>query len=540
MEKKSTPHKSAYLPLAFALILGAGLFLGSRLNVPFIQEKTFFSPRANQFNKFSDVLTYIQQEYVDTINREKLVDMSIEKMLQELDPHSAYIPAEDLRSANEPLEGNFEGIGIEFHIQADTIMVVSAIAGGPSETAGLLAGDRIVKVEDTLVAGIGISNADVMQKLRGPGGTKVNVSIARRGVPKLIDFTITRGKIPIYSLDVAYMVNDSTGYFKISRFAATTYEEFVEAAGRLKKAGMKQMIIDLRGNPGGYLDAATRLADEFLSDNKLIVYTEGKAKPRTDYKASSEGSFETINMVVMVDEGSASASEILAGALQDWDRATIVGRRSFGKGLVQEQTLLPDGSAIRLTIARYYTPTGRSIQKPYAEGFDKYNEELNKRFDHNELLSADSIRFPDSLKFKTPGGKTVYGGGGIMPDVFVPIDTTGRNNEFLIGVLSRGLVSEFSYDYVDEHRGQLRKYASFKEFDNNFIVDENLYQRFIRFAGSREVKKAGSDEPEARIFLKNQLKAFIGRQLYKNEGFYPVLLREDRTFTKALEVISGK
>jgi carboxyl-terminal processing protease len=539
MESQTPPKKNYYFPLAFALVLGAGLYLGSRFNVPFIQERSFFSA-SNQFNKFSDVLSYIQQEYVDTVNRDELVNLSIEKMLQSLDPHSSYIPAEDLKQANEPLEGNFEGIGIEFHLQADTIMVVSAISGGPSENVGIRAGDRIVAVDDTVVAGVNITNSEVMQKLRGPGGTKVNVKIARRGVPKLLEFAITRGKIPIYSLDASFMINDSTGYFKISRFAATTYEEFMQASLQLKARGMKQMIIDLRGNPGGYLDAATKLADEFLSDKKTVVYTEGKARPRTNYEATSIGEFEDAKVVVLVDEGSASASEILAGALQDWDRATIVGRRTFGKGLVQEQTVLPDGSALRLTIARYYTPTGRSIQKSYKDGYDEYNNELTTRFDHNELLSADSIRFPDSLKFETPGGKIVYGGGGIMPDVFVPIDTSGRNNNFLIDVINNGLISQFAYDYVDDHRAQLKKFGTFEKFESGFEVDDYIYQQFVNAAVARKIKRNEKEISEAAPYLKNQLKAFIARQVFKNEGFYPVLLKVDKTYQRALEVISGK
>ena len=538
MSEEYKTKRKIYLPIIFAIILCVGLFLGSRLNVPFIRERSIFSVGTKQFNKFSDVLSYIHQEYVDTIDREQLVNASIEKMLQTLDPHSAYIPAEDLRSANEPLEGNFEGIGVEFHIQSDTIMVVSAISGGPSEYVGIRAGDRIVMVEDTLVAGIGINNADVMQKLRGPGGTKVNVKIHRRGVDELIDFTITRGKIPIYSLDASFMINDSTGYFKISRFAATTYDEFMQASLAMKKKGMKQLILDLRGNPGGYLDAATKLTDEFLDDNKTIVYTEGKSRPRTNYNSTSKGNFQNARVIILIDEGSASASEIIAGALQDWDRATIVGRRSFGKGLVQEQTILPDGSALRLTIARYYTPTGRSIQKPYQNGFDDYNNELNQRFDHNELLTPDSILFSDSLKFITPGGKVVYGGGGIMPDVFVPIDTTGRNNKFLIAVLNSGNISQFAYDYVDANRQQLKMYNTLNAYKNNFHITDDIFNSFVNKSSDTTTRHSKKDIDEATPYLKNQLKAFIARQIFKNEGFYPILLQVDKTYLKAVELIS--
>lgn len=540
MTDSPSPKRKNYLPLAFAIVLCAGLYLGTRISMPFSNEPSIFSISTGEFNKLSDILSYIQQEYVDTVDQEQLVNSSIVKMLEALDPHSAYIPAEDLRSANEPLEGNFEGIGVEFHIQADTIMVVSAISGGPSETVGIRAGDRIVMVEDTLVAGVGITNPEVMQKLRGPGGTKVRVKIHRRGVRDLIPFTITRGKIPIYSLDVAYMVNDSTGYIKISRFAATTYDEFMQAAFPMKKKGMKHLILDLRGNPGGYLDAATKLADEFLEGNKTIVYTEGKSRPRTNYESTEAGEFENTNVIVLIDEGSASASEIVAGALQDWDRATIVGRRSFGKGLVQEQTVLPDGSALRLTIARYYTPTGRSIQKPYQNGVEDYHNELLQRFDHNELLTADSIRFADSLKFTTPGGKNVYGGGGIMPDIFVPIDTTGRNNQFLIGVLNSGLTSQFAYDYVDDHRKQLQAYKTLDEFRDRFEITPGMFNDFLKKADKEKILRTPAEVDDAAPFLKNQLKAYIARQLFKNEGFFPIILNEDKAFQRSLEVLQIK
>ncbi len=527
-------------PLILALVLASGLFLGSRLNVPFITERSFLSPANNRFNKFSDVLTYIQHEYVDTVDRDELIDVSIEEMLHTLDPHSAYIRAEDLRATNEPLEGNFEGIGVEFHIQSDTIMVVTPIAGGPSEAVGIQAGDRIVMVEDTLVAGIGITNTDVMQKLRGPGGTKVNISVLRRGVGQLIDFTIVRGKIPIYSVDVSYMVNDSTGYIKISRFAATTYEEFLIAAEELTDQGMKALILDLRGNPGGYLDAATKLADEFLPEGKLIVYTEGKSRPRTSYNSTSSGSYQKLSVTVLIDEGSASASEIVAGAVQDWDRGTIVGRRSFGKGLVQEQTTLPDGSAIRLTIARYYTPTGRSIQKPYTDDIDAYYNELNERILNNELYTADSVKFPDSLKYTTPGGKVVYGGGGIMPDFFVPVDTSGSHLPFLVSTVRQGMVSQFAYNYVDRNRQRLNRFDTFERFDENFSINDRVYAEFVKFASENGADATSKETAEARDILALQLKAFIARQLFNSKGFYPIIHRDDKVFRKALELLEQK
>jgi len=351
-----SPLRIILMPLFLGLTLGLGIYIGNTLNI--------FSA-GNADDKITTIIDYIQQEYVDTVNREELIDRSIEKILEQLDPHSGYIPASELQAANEPLEGNFEGIGIEFHIQDDSIMVVSPISGGPSERVGITAGDRIVKVNGKTVAGTGITNEQVQKLLKGKGGTEVKVGIYRRGQKGLLDFEIIRGKIPINSLDAAYMVNAQTGYIKISRFSATTHQEFTAALQDLLDRGMKSLVFDLRGNPGGYLEAAKLIADEFIGGKKLIVYTQGKSRPRTDYMTEKQGLFEEGRLIILIDEGSASAAEIVSGAVQDWDRGTIVGRRSFGKGLVQEQAELPDGSAIRLTIARYYTPTGRSIQKPY-------------------------------------------------------------------------------------------------------------------------------------------------------------------------------
>jgi carboxyl-terminal processing protease len=528
-----------FQPIIYAIVLAIGVYLGSMMvssNSP-LSRNIFFRTHTSQLNKINDVVSYIQQEYVDTVDQKQLVDKSIENILQNLDPHSAYIPVEDVQAVNEPLEGNFEGIGIEFHIQYDTIMVVTTIGGGPSETIGLKAGDRIIAVDDKNVAGIKITNEDVFKKLRGPGGTKVKVTVARRGIAKPMNFTITRGKIPIRSLDIAFMTDSKTGYIKISRFAANTVDEYLEAFNKLKKQGLKNLILDLRGNPGGYLDAATALADEFLPDNKLVVYTKGRSRQKIEHFATKQGDFETGKLVVMIDEGSASASEIVAGAVQDWDRATIVGRRSFGKGLVQEQTVFPDGSAMRLTVARYYTPTGRSIQKSYENGIEAYNEDIENRFKHGEFKSADSIQFADSLKFKTPGGKIVYGGGGIMPDVFVPLDTTA-DNEFSRGVFAQGLVSRFAYDYVDKNRMLLKAYPSFTIFKEKFTISNSLYDDFVSLAIKNKVPLTGNAVAQSKQVVSNQLKAFIARQLFGNDGFYPVLLSDDKTFLKAVEEIN--
>jgi len=521
-------EKKIILPLIFGLILASGIFIGSKI-VP--------APKANSFNKISDVLDYVQQEYVDTINRSQLVNSTITKMLEQLDPHSAYIPADELASANEPLEGNFEGVGIEFHLQQDTIMVVSAISGGPSERAGIIPSDRIIKVDGKKMTGQEITNEKVFKALRGKGGTIVTITIFRRNSSKPLDFKITRGKIPIYSIDTYYMADPKTGYMKISRFAATTYDEFMDAMKKLKSKGMQNLILDLRGNPGGFLDAATKISDEFLDDNKMIVYTEGKSRPRSSCKAEQLGIFEKGKLIVLVDEGSASASEIVSGAVQDWDRATIVGRRTFGKGLVQEQTVLPDGSAIRLTIARYYTPTGRSIQKPYKNGYDAYEEEVMDRYKHGEFTNKDSIHLDDSLKYHTPGGKTVYGGGGIMPDIFVPLDTT-YESDYLNKLFAMGLVNQFAYNYVDKHRDYLKSFSNISEFQKSFDIDENILNDFIAFSVKEGIAKDEKGLKKSTPFLCNQLKAYIARLVWQNEGLYPILHEMDNTYKKALKLIN--
>jgi carboxyl-terminal processing protease len=507
-----------------------------KLTEPTSSRKSLFSFRTNQFNKINDVINYVNQEYVDTVNQKTLTENTIEGMLHQLDPHSAYIPASDVQAMNEPLEGNFEGIGVEFHIQEDSIMVVTALSGGPSDLLGIQSGDRIVKVDGKNVAGIHITNTQVTQMLRGPRGTKVGVSVYRHGSPKLIDYSITRDKIPIYSVDAAYMLQDKIGYIKISHFAERTYEEFTEAFSKLTTEGMEKLILDLRGNPGGYLKTAIQIADEFLPDGKLIVYTEGRSHPKEIYKATSKGNFETGKLIVLIDEGSASASEIVTGALQDWDRAMIVGRRSFGKGLVQEQSTFPDGSAIRLTIARYYTPTGRSIQKSYKGGYDEYQNELLERYKKGELISSDSIHFIDSLKYKTPGGHIVYGGGGIMPDVFVPIDTNG-NSSFFNDVNAKGLVTQFAYDEVDRNRSLFHSYKDFEEFDKKYSVTDEIYKRFLAYSHKNGV---APDEKGEEISSKNvriQVKALMARQIWKNEGFYKVEQQTDDALLRAISLM---
>jgi carboxyl-terminal processing protease len=538
LSPNNNPKKNVFLPLWFSLILIVGIifgiYLSSRLYGNLKQNRSSTSSRSD---KITQLLNYIQRDYVDTINNSKLVDSAIESLLSSLDPHSAYIPASDLAEMNEPLQGNFDGIGIEFNILEDTIYVVSALSGGPSEALGIRSGDRIVSVEGKNVAGIKITNNDVIKKLRGVGGSKVNVGVLRRGSKSILKYTITRGKIPIYSVDVSYMVNKEVGYIKISRFAQTTYDEFMEAMEKLKKSGMQKLILDLRGNPGGLLNIATDLTDEFLPNNKLIVFTKGKSRPKEEIFSTSGGTWEKEPLVVLIDEGSASASEILAGSLQDNDRATIIGRRSFGKGLVQEQSDFPDGSAVRLTIARYYTPTGRSIQKPYILGQQKeYAEDEWERYKHGELLNSDSIKFNDKEKFKTPRGKIVYGGGGIMPDVFVGLDTTNRSN-YLTELFISGAINQFAINYFENHKNNFSVYASPSDFNSKFNVDAEMLNLLAAFAEKKGIKKNASQLNYSKSLIQRQIKASFARIIWKNEGYYFVMNEGDLTCNKSLVLL---
>ena len=446
-----TDHKNSKyqirLPIVLCLGLAAGVFVGASFNT-----RKGSGEVGQEVQKFRDVLTLIQDEYVDTVNTNTLVDDAIHHMLNKLDPHSAYIPTAERIAANEDLRGNFDGIGVEFNIFHDTIVVVSALSGGPSEALGIQSGDKIIRVDDEPLAGIGVTSSDVMKALKGPKGTEVKVTILRS--KKELDYKIIRDKIPQYSVDVAYMVDAEIGYIKVNRFAATTFDEFHESLKSLKEKGMKKLVLDLQGNPGGYMNMAIDMADDFLSSSKKIVFTNGKEKKyNSDAMSTARGEFEEGDLIVLMNEGSASASEILAGALQDNDRALIVGRRSFGKGLVQSPFDLSDGSELRLTISRYYTPTGRSIQKPYDDG-DEYSRDIISRYNHGEFFHADSIHFNDSLKYTTPNGRTVYGGGGIMPDYFVPLDTT-LNSHYLNELYTSTSIQEYTFAYAEAHKEQL-------------------------------------------------------------------------------------
>lgn len=520
---------SKWQPFIYGVLIALGILIGI-----WFRPSGNFRPSFGSSNKISEILNIINQAYVDTVNMEELEEETLNRLLHHLDPHSVYIPAKDLQQANEPLEGNFEGIGVEFNILNDTIMVVSAIQGGPSQELGIQAGDRIVGVDTNNVAGIGIKNEQVFKLLRGPKGSKVKVVVYRLANNQRIVYDITRNTIPIHSVDVHMMLNEATGYIKISRFAANTHDEFKEAMNQLKLEGLQHLVLDLRGNPGGYLTAATEICDELLDDNKLIVYTQGNKQPKQEYTASKKGLFEKGKLIVLIDEGSASASEIVSGAIQDWDRGIIIGRRSFGKGLVQEPFELKDGSAIRLTIARYYTPSGRSIQKPYDVTLDEYEEEVYHRLTNGELGdSTKSVRI-DSTQFKTASGRIVYAKGGITPDVFVPLDTSYRNL-FTTQVFAAGLVNQFAYTYVDEHRTELKKYAHVKQFDEPFKA--NLFANFCQFAESKGIIVLPKEKLQAQLFLTNQLKALIARQLWRDNGYYTIINTTDKAILRSLKVL---
>ena len=525
-----------YMPLIFAVVLLAGVLLGLNLRLPQSSqpEKKFFSIGFDRYDKIGDIINYVYDSYVDSVSREYLTEETIQSMLKSLDPHSAYIPASEFAEMNDPLIGSFEGIGIEFNMISDTVVVINPIAGGPSEKAGIMPGDRIVMVEDEVIAGVDMSTNDVVRKLKGRKGTEVNVKVFRRGVPELIPFKLIRDKIPSYSLDVAYMVDDEIGYIRLNKFSATTHQEFLLALERLKRDGMGKLILDLRGNGGGFLDAAIHLSDEFLEQQQLIVYTDGRRRPRTYAHARRNGGFETQPLVILIDEWSASASEIVAGAVQDNDRGLVIGRRSFGKGLVQEQVQLGDGSAMRLTVARYYTPTGRSIQKPYENGEEEYFQEFYQRFLDGELEHPDSIRFDDTLKFETPAGRIVYGGGGIMPDIFIPIET-GENISFFNQVANRGLIYRFAFDYADRNRDRLMTYDTAREFVQGFSISQRIYNEFLDFVREQGLNPAA--QPESEQIIRNQLKAYIGRNLYGSEAFFPVLHQRDNAFARAMQVL---
>lgn len=521
---------SRFLPIFFSLAVIFGVFIGIIINRP--------SNKGNKqiSNKLSYITDIIMQNYVDSVDYETLQNSMITGMLEKLDPHSVYITADEFNEANDPLKGNFEGIGVQFRILNDTILVINTITSGPSEKAGVMAGDRIVKIEDKNVAGIGIKDTDVVKKLKGKKGTKVKISVLRKGINHLIDFTITRDVIPTYSIDVSYMTDKEIGYIKLSKFSATTGQEFTEALKKLLSEGMKKLILDLRGNGGGILQSAIEVADEFLPEKKIIVYTEGNNRPNEYAKATSKGLFEDKPLVILIDELSASASEIIAGAIQDNDRGTIIGRRSFGKGLVQEQFKLSDGSALRLTIARYHTPTGRCIQKPYSSDIELYMNDLNQRFINGEFEAPDTVHFADSLKYKTPKGKIVYGGGGIMPDIYIPL-INGRNNDIYNQVINKVNIYQFAFEYTDNNRKKLSVFKNSDDFIKNFAVDDKLFSNFIEYANSKGFALKKNIDKQSETKIKTLIKSLIARNLFDDKAYYPIYLPLDSAFNKAVQVL---
>lgn len=499
----------------------------------------------------------INNLYVDKVDEEKLVEEAIIKMLSQLDPHSVYSDAEEVKKMNEPLQGNFEGIGVQFQMIEDTLLVIQPVSNGPSEKAGILAGDRIIAVDDTTIAGVKMSTEDIMSRLRGPKDSKVNLTIVRHGVKDPLLFTVKRDKIPILSLDAAYMIEPKVGYIRINRFGATTAEEFITALKELQKKGMKDLILDLQGNGGGYLNAAIDLANEFLEQKELIVYTEGRTAQRSEFFAKGTGNFKKGRLIVLVDEYSASASEIVSGAVQDWDRAVIVGRRSFGKGLVQRPIDLPDGSMIRLTIARYYTPAGRCIQKPYEstadeklsvgggnkkgeEGISSYNLDLINRYNRGELMNADSIHFPDSLKSQTKKLKrTVYGGGGIMPDYFVPIDTT-LYSDYHRNLVAKGVIIKLVSKYIENNRQALKaKYKKFDSFNEKFEIDAPILATLREMADKEKITFDEKQYEASLPLIKMQLKALIARDIWDMNEYFQVMNQSNKSVERALEILNS-
>lgn len=529
----SDPNNSKFqirLPLIVFSTLAAGILIGA----------TMANPSQNGgvlegVIKLKEILTQIDQNYVEEVDNDKLVNSAIDGLLNELDPHTSYIPAKDLALVSADLKGNYEGIGIEFNIFKDTLYVVAPLSGGPSEEVGLQSGDKIIAVDGETIAGIGLTNRQVYDNLRGEKGSKVTVTIMRDGSSEPLDYVITRDKIPQFSVDASYMVDDKIGYIKVSRFSATTYEEFKKALTELEEKGMKKLILDLQDNPGGYMDRAINVADEFLKDNAMIVYTKGKeSRYNSEARAIREGSFEKGSLIVLINEGSASASEIVSGAIQDNDRGLIVGRRSFGKGLVQMPIDLSDGSELRLTISRYYTPSGRSIQKPFGESPDDYSHDMIERYNHGEYFSADSIQFNDSLKYETTKGRVVYGGGGIMPDYFVPLDTS-MNSSYVTKLFNSNTLRQYTFGYHEDHKKELEN-MKMEKFIKDFTVTDNMLEQLNALAKDNKVKFDEKQFTKSKELIKIYVKAYIARSVWNNEGFYPIFNQQNEIFQEALKL----
>ena len=527
-------NKNRLMPFLLAICLVAGILIGTFYTNHFSGNKLGIINTSS--NKLNALLHIIDEQYVDTVSMFNLVEEAMPQILAELDPHSSYIPAKDLEAVNSDLKGSFSGIGVQFTIQDDTIHINSVIQGGPSEKVGLLAGDRIVEVDDSSFVGKIVTNSEAMRRLKGEKGSKVKLGIYRPGEKEILHFTVVRGDIPVKSIDAAYMINDKFGYVKVNKFGETTYPELLVALAQLSQANCKGMIIDLRGNTGGYMAAAIQMVNEFLPNNKLIVYTEGRKSPRENYTSNGTGSSQTMPLIVLMDEGSASASEIFAGAIQDNDRGTIIGRRSFGKGLVQQPIEFSDGSAIRLTIARYYTPSGRCIQKPYEKGNDaEYEMDIITRYEHGEFFSADSIKQNIKEIYHTSLGRTVYGGGGIMPDIFVPQDTTGMTSYYRMAA-TRGLIVRYTLDYTDKNRNMLKEYDTPQKMEA-YLKTQNLLEKFAEYAEKKGLKRRNILMYKSKQLFEESLYGNIIYNMLGIEAYITYSNLTDKTVQKALEVL---
>jgi carboxyl-terminal processing protease len=520
-----------WLPLLFAIVMILGMYFGDKLHEQMGGQNGFF--KTSKRSTLQEALDLIRLKYVDSVRLDTLQGNAIQDMMSELDPHSVYIPASKLQEVNEDLDGKFEGIGVEFNIFSDTINVLYVIPDGPGDKAGLQIGDKILKADDSILTRKNMSADEVKKIIRGVQGSKTVLQIMRDN--KIFNANVTREMIPVSSVDASYMIDKQTGYIKLNKFSEHTYIDFMKALDGLQQKGMKQLVLDLRGNGGGFMNEAVDIADEFLDDDKLIVYTKGINSPRQEYKAKRPGLFETGKLTVLVDELTASASEVLAGALQDWDRATIIGRRTFGKGLVQQQYLLSDGSALRLTVARYYTPLGRSIQRPYNKGKKEYMDEIWERYSDGEALYADSNKITNGKKYKTPKGRIVYGGGGIMPDIFVPIDTSTYQRSSA-KILFDGTFYKFVYLYYLQHKSQVQQYATPEDFIKNFNTDSEMWQQLVKYTAQDTVNLKSVPETDKES-LEKRLKANMARFKWRNEGYYEVLNTDDAVIKKALEVL---
>lgn len=527
-------NNTRFIPFLLAICLIAGIAIGTFYANHFSGNKLGIINTSS--NKLNALLRIIDDQYVDTVNMGELVEEAMPQILSELDPHSSYIPAKDLEAVNADLKGSFSGIGIQFTIQNDTIHVNSVIQGGPSEKVGLMAGDRIVEVDDSAFVGKIVTNSEAMKRLKGEKGSKVKLGVYRPGEKDLLHFTVIRGNIPVKSIDAAYMINEKVGYIKVNKFGETTYPELLIALAKLNQKNCEGLIVDLRGNTGGYMAAAIQMVNEFLPNNRLIVYTQGRKSPREDYNSNGTGSNQKMPLVVLVDEGSASASEIFAGAIQDNDRGTIVGRRSFGKGLVQQPIEFSDGSAIRLTIARYYTPSGRCIQKPYEKGKEsEYELDLLTRYEHGEFFSADSIKQDETEVYHTRLGRPVYGGGGIMPDIFVPQDTTGMTSYFRMAA-NRGLIIRYTFDYTDQNRSTLQKYDTPEKMEA-YLQGQNLLNKFAAWAEKKGLKRRNNLMMKSRRLFEMSLYGNIIYNMLGMEAYVEYLNESDKTVLKAVEIL---